>query len=147
MYISTPNYSFIIINCCIFTQCKAWYGGALYLESNTPHIYSTRTRFENNSATFDGDDIYVSTSTCFNLAQSGSLDSSVCSTTSLGNRVYCSGDVSQLQNNCSEIVWKYFFLLFLDFIFLFAIFVHFFIKSSVHQESSRIIIRMVVSRV
>jgi hypothetical protein len=47
----------------------------------------------------------------------------VCSTTPLGNRVNCSGDTSQLQNNCSEeAVWQSFFFLFFAFILLFVIF-------------------------
>jgi hypothetical protein len=97
----TNSYSSFTIDWCIFTQCKANYGGALCLES-IPYIYISHTRFENNDADSYGDDIYVLTSPCFNLAKSGSLDSSVCSTTPLGNRVNCSGDTSQLQNNCSE---------------------------------------------
>jgi hypothetical protein len=104
MYIETSNYSSFTIDRCIFATCKANYGGALYLYQNTPYIYLSRTRFENNDADF-GDDILVNTFPCFNLAKSGSLDSSVCSTTPLGNRVYCGGDIidlSHLQNNCSE---------------------------------------------
>jgi hypothetical protein len=95
------GYSSFTIDRCIFTQCKADYGGALYLQLNTPYIYISRTRFENNDADL-GDDIYVHTLPCFNLAMSGSLDSSVCSTTPLGDRVSCGSDKSQLQNNCSK---------------------------------------------
>jgi hypothetical protein len=103
IYIDIINgYSSFTIDRCIFTQCKAHRGGAFYLYENTPYISISRTRFENNDADVYGDDIFVNTSPCFNLAKSGSLDS-VCSTTPLGNRVNCSGDVtSQLQNNCSE---------------------------------------------
>jgi hypothetical protein len=66
----------------------------------------------------------VGNSRCFNLAMSGSLDSSVCSTTPLGDRVYCYyGGRSQLQNNCSEeAVWQSFFFLFFAFILLFVFF-------------------------
>jgi hypothetical protein len=96
------GYSSFIINRCIFTKCEAPFGGALYLY--TPYIYISRTRFENNSADFYGDDICVGISPCFNLAESGSLDSSVCSTTSLDDRVNCykRSDASHLQNNCSN---------------------------------------------
>jgi hypothetical protein len=96
------GYSSFTIDRCIFTQCKADHGGALFLNPHTPYIYISRTRFENNDADGDGDDIRVPTSPCFNLAKSGSLDSSVCSTTPLGDRVNCSGDTSQLQNNRSK---------------------------------------------
>jgi hypothetical protein len=95
------NYFSFTIDRCIFAQCKANEGGALCLEI-IPYIYINHTRFENNKANLSGDDIYVTTSRCFNLAESGSLDSSVCSTTRLGNRVNCLGDTSQLQNNCSK---------------------------------------------
>jgi hypothetical protein len=101
VYINTPNYySLFTIDCCIFTKCKAPNGGALYLEN--PYVYIIRTRFENNEADIYGNDIYVGSSPCFNKKLNKTLSSSVCSTTPLGNRVNCSGDVSQLQNTCSE---------------------------------------------
>jgi hypothetical protein len=43
----------------------------------------------------------------------------VCSTTPLGNRVNCNGDVSQLQNNCSEKIV-------LDLLFFFFLLIKFF---------------------
>jgi hypothetical protein len=105
IYIQSPNgYRSCTIDYCVFSQCEASRGGALYLESNTPFIYISRTRFENNSA-FYGDDIYVSNSFCFNNAEggSGSLDSSVCSITPLDDRLNCGGaDTGQLQNTCSK---------------------------------------------
>jgi hypothetical protein len=117
IYISTPDYSFFTINGCIFTQCKAYYVGALFLFS-IPYIYISHTRFENNDAYANGDDIFVIASPCFNKAMNDTLDSSVCSTTPLGDRVYCRGggysctfgippvcsddDSSHPQNNCSN---------------------------------------------
>jgi hypothetical protein len=101
LYIESPNYSLFTLDCCIFTQCKAVFGGALYLKN--PYIYIRRTRFESNSASTNGWDIYVGNTSCFNV--SGTLASSVCSTTTPSdNRVYCSNknEVSKLQNNCSE---------------------------------------------
>jgi hypothetical protein len=94
VYINNHYYSPFTISFCIFTQCIAFYGGALYLSSSTPYIYISHTRFENNSVDDYGYYIYVG-SYCFNR-----LDSSVCSTTPLGRRVNCS--TSQLLNNCSE---------------------------------------------
>jgi hypothetical protein len=95
------GYSSFTIDGCIFAQCKANVGGALYLNNDTPYIYISHTRFENNDGNI-GDDIVVEGSICFNHAKSGSLDSSVCSTTPLGDRVHCYSDTSQLQNNCSK---------------------------------------------
>jgi hypothetical protein len=89
------------IDCCIFTQCKATYGGALYLYG-IPYIYITHTRFENNSAT-NGKDIYVyGSGSCFNKNLAGTLAFSVCSTTPTYDRVNCDKDISQLQNTCPE---------------------------------------------
>jgi hypothetical protein len=112
LYLSTPNYSTFTIHRCVFTQCNALYGGALYLSSSTPFITITQTRFQSNSATSNGEDIYVGTSPCFNShsSGSGSLASSTCSTTTAygdSRRVYCNGSgiggqTTQLQNNCAE---------------------------------------------
>jgi hypothetical protein len=102
IYIQTPNYSSITINRCVFTQCKVGYGGALCLGFDTLYINIRYTRFENNSAKY-GNDIYVNTSSsCFNLATkgSGSLDSSVCSTTPHADRLNCGGDTSQSLSDC-----------------------------------------------
>jgi hypothetical protein len=118
------RYSSFNLDRCVFTQCKADRGGALYLEI-IPYIYIKRTRFEKNSAKSHGNDIYVyDVVYCFNLAESDILDSSVCSTTPLGNRVDCrnytDSDTSQLQNTCSkEEVQEYFFLFFISFCLLY----------------------------
>jgi hypothetical protein len=107
LIIYTPNTSSITISHCIFTQCKAEKGGALYLKLNTPYIYINHTRFENNSADY-GDDICVENIPCLNLAKSDSLDSSVCSITPLNNRVYCYSnglfEKSQLKTCSKEVV-------------------------------------------
>jgi predicted outer membrane repeat protein len=97
----SDGYSSFTIDCCVFTECKGRYGGALYLGPDTPYIYISRTRFENNDASTYGDDIYVFVSLCFNLSESGSLASSVCSTTPSGDRLNC-GNTSQLLSNCLE---------------------------------------------
>jgi hypothetical protein len=103
MFINNPN--IVLIDCCVFTQCKAVYGGALYLDP-IPYINITHTRFENNSASLSGSDIHVVTYPCFNDVLSGSLASSVCSTTPLGNRL--TGWTSyavvlyQLLNTCAK---------------------------------------------
>jgi hypothetical protein len=89
IFIQTLNYSFFTISRCIFTQCKAGSGGALYLQSGTLYIHINCTRFENNNADSNGDDIGVYTSPCFSKAKGGGVDSSACST-SLGDRVYTS---------------------------------------------------------
>jgi hypothetical protein len=102
IYIGVYNYSSFTINRCIFTVCEAEYGGAILLEFIS-YIHITNTRFENNKATY-GDDIYVwEFSPCFNKILSGTLASSVCSTTPLGDRVSCNkSDKSQLLNTCPE---------------------------------------------
>jgi uncharacterized membrane protein YbhN (UPF0104 family) len=106
IYTNTPNYSSFTIDRSVFIQCRATSGGALYLNSSCPYILITRTRFEANSVVNNGSDIYVDTYPCFNDEFEGSLASSVCSNTPLGNRVYCNnfgtGIVNQLQNDCSE---------------------------------------------
>jgi hypothetical protein len=123
MYISTPNYIYFNIIRCVFTHCQAFQGGALFFDWRSPYVYISYTRFENNKANY-GDDIYVLTSSCFNKNVDGSIASSVCSTTPLGDRVNCSGDLSQLQNTCSEdvIVCD----VFLFFFFFNDIFLYFF---------------------
>jgi hypothetical protein len=102
MYINTASYSLFTINCSVFSQCKANQGGALHLHTNTPYINIRNTRFENNdaSANMGGDDINVYASPCFNFAEDGSLDSSVCSTSS--DRVSCNGRKDLLKNNCPK---------------------------------------------
>jgi hypothetical protein len=110
IYASTPNYSSFTIDRSVFLQCSATSGGALNLNSSSPYILITRTRFGGNSALEYGDDIYVDVYPCFNDVFDGSLASSVCSSTQLGNRVYCkdAGVVNQLQNSCpEEAVWVF----------------------------------------
>jgi hypothetical protein len=117
IFISIRDYPFFAIDRCVFTQCKASDGGALYLD--IPYIYITHTRFENNSGSVDGSDIFVWVTSCFNLAKNDSLDSSVCSITPLGDRLNCGGisDTSQLLNTCSkEVVLECFFF----FLFFYA---------------------------
>jgi hypothetical protein len=90
LWVSTPNYSTFTIYHCVFAQCNASVGGVLYLYSSSPYIPITSTRFEGNSATRYGDDIYVDTSPCVLGASGGegSLDGT-CSTTQGGDRVNC----------------------------------------------------------
>jgi hypothetical protein len=59
----------------------------------------------------------VGTIPCLNLAKSDSLDSSVCSITSLNNRVYCYNyyERSQLKTCSKEVVWESFFFPFFFF--------------------------------
>jgi hypothetical protein len=116
--ISSSSSSFTVDRC-IYTQCKSKWGGALFLSSSALYIYISRTRFESNSATSAGYDIYVYNLPCFNVAENGTLDSSVCSTTSLNYRIYCynneskDSDTSQLKNTCpKEVVWECFFVSF-----------------------------------
>jgi hypothetical protein len=71
MYIYTPKYSSINVNRCIFSHCEADYGGALFLGSNTPYIYISRIRFENNDGNEYGDDIHVGTSVAVTVAITG----------------------------------------------------------------------------
>jgi hypothetical protein len=103
LLVSTPDYSTFTIHRCVFTQCSAYYGGALYFYSSTPYILITNTRFEDNSATLYGDDIYVNTSPCL-LGFSGgegSLDGT-CSTTQGGDRVNCQYTTMEyLLNDCT----------------------------------------------
>jgi hypothetical protein len=106
LYVDTPNYSTFTIYRCVFAQCNAYWGGALFLSSSSPYIPITSTRFEGNSAIGRGDDIYVNTSPCLLDASGGegSLDGT-CSTTQGGDRVYCSGTTGYLSNECpTEIV-------------------------------------------
>jgi hypothetical protein len=116
-YTSYSNFS---ISRCIFTQCNATYGGALSLLDETPYIFITQTRFENNTATY-GDDIDCwYTTSCLNRNTAGVLAASVCSTsTPQSERVMCNttNDSTQLQNNCATIIvcifYNILFILFL----------------------------------
>jgi hypothetical protein len=103
---STPNYSAFSINHCIFTQCNAGSGGAIYLSGSSPYILIINTRFEENSVLNFGDDIVVNIFPCILGASGGegSLDGT-CSTTQGNDRVYCFGTTGYLLNDCpTEIV-------------------------------------------
>jgi hypothetical protein len=104
MYINTPNFSSFPISGCVFTKCKASYGGALCLGQDNSYIHIDNTRFDENKAQHEGDDIDVFYHICFDNITDGSFASSVCSTSSpSNNRVYCTENgENQLQNNCSE---------------------------------------------
>jgi hypothetical protein len=117
IHINTPNYSSFTISHCVFALCKARSGGGVCLFS-TPYIYITHTRFENNSADYSGDDIFTDNSDCFNSVESNALGSSVCSTTPLGNRVYCNGNENQLQNSCLDEIVRVIFFFFFSFYYI-----------------------------
>jgi hypothetical protein len=110
MTIFTPNYSSFTIDFCFFIQCKAYAGGALFIGLEIPYIYINHTRFEDNSnsAGQNGADIIVGIVPCLNSAKNNTLDSSVCSTTPLSERIHCFVysaiifDSSQLQNTCPK---------------------------------------------
>jgi hypothetical protein len=44
MYIETPNYHSSTIDCCVFTQCKAGFGGALFLSTPPPPLHAQASR-------------------------------------------------------------------------------------------------------
>jgi hypothetical protein len=95
-FVNTLFNNSILIERCIFTLCEAYRGGALYLISSSPYINITLSRFEKNSASDYGNDIYTSNSSCF----SPNTISNTCTTTP-SQSVYCySGYKSIIPISC-----------------------------------------------
>jgi hypothetical protein len=107
LYVNTLSYSTFTIKRCVFAYCTTILGGALYLESDSPYILIISSRFEDNSDTQNGDDIFVNALPCLLGAPGGdnSLDNT-CSTTQGGNRVWCGTPTMNMLNDCptTEIV-------------------------------------------
>jgi hypothetical protein len=83
LYVSSLSYMNLTIDRCIFSSCRGYYGGVIYLDYFSPWIIINRSRFEENEATF-GNDIYSSNSSCF----SPNTISNSC-TTSVLKDTYC----------------------------------------------------------
>jgi hypothetical protein len=88
LYVNTSDYNNITCERCIFASCTgAYYGGVLYLDSS-PYIIISRCRFENNTATYHGYDIYSSSSSsCFST--STPLPTESCTTATQATSVLC----------------------------------------------------------
>jgi hypothetical protein len=87
LYVNTLDYGNITCERCIFVSCTAYYGGVFCLNSSSPYIIISRCRFENNTATFPGYDIYCNVSSCFST--SSTVPTGSCTTSADETSVFC----------------------------------------------------------
>jgi hypothetical protein len=112
---NTSSYSNFTLERCIFTSCTgASYGGVLCLDYSSAFVIITSCRFENNSASSYGFDIYTDTYSCF----SGYTPINSCTTSAVSQSVYCSEYKSILPSPCNEKIVCY-CLLFINYFFIF----------------------------
>jgi hypothetical protein len=105
LFINSSSYWNFSINRCIFTQCKGFMGGVIFLGSLSPSIIINCCRFEMNTASY-GYDIYALKSACF----SPNTIRESCSTISAAS-IFCDiSSVLGMMKDCEREIVFYFIL-------------------------------------